>query len=126
MPIFTFYNPDTGEINGWLQGKLESAELHPFPFIEGKWSDLEYRIIDNTPSPIPKEEIESKVLVKSEENLRQTRNGLLSESDWTQIPDAPLTEAQKTEWQTYRQQLRDLPSNTEDPRNVTWPTKPSS
>ena len=28
-------------------------------------------------------------------------------------------------WKTYRQALRDLPSNTSDPANPTWPTKPS-
>ena len=28
-------------------------------------------------------------------------------------------------WKTYRQQLRDLPANTSDPTNPTWPTKPS-
>ena len=29
------------------------------------------------------------------------------------------------EWKTYRQSLRDLPANTSDPANPTWPTKPS-
>ena len=27
-------------------------------------------------------------------------------------------------WKTYRQALRDLPANTKDPANPTWPTKP--
>ena len=48
--------------------------------------------------------------------LRMMRDQLLSNSDWTQIPDAPLTETQKTAWQTYRQQLRDLPENIQDPK----------
>ena len=30
----------------------------------------------------------------------------------------------KTPWATYRQALRDLPANTSDPANPTWPTKP--
>jgi hypothetical protein len=42
--------------------------------------------------------------------LRQQRNILLSQTDWTQIPDAPLSSEQKQQWATYRQQLRDLPS----------------
>ena len=57
--------------------------------------------------------------------LRQLRNTLLRESDWTQFTDSPLTDSKKTEWKTYRQQLRDLPANTSDPVNPTWPTKPS-
>ena len=64
--------------------------------------------------------------------LREERNSLLKETDWTQNDDVP-TETQ-TKWQTYRQQLRDLPasalpkldSNYElDFSSVTWPTEPS-
>ena len=57
--------------------------------------------------------------------LRVTRDDLLSASDWTQFPDSPLTDAKKTEWQTYRTELRNLPANTTDPRNPTWPSKPT-
>jgi len=50
------------------------------------------------------------------EELRQIRNYKLSESDWTQVLDSPLTEKQKMEWQNYRKILRDLPDNIEDPK----------
>mgnify|MGYP003140753263 CR=1 FL=1 len=60
----------------------------------------------------PKEAIES---------LRTRRNQLLTESDWTQSRDVFLSNDE--EWITYRQQLRDLPKNT-DPMNPVWPTKP--
>jgi len=62
------------------------------------------------------------------EGLRQLRTGKLVESDWTQIPDAPLTAEQKTAWQTYRQALRDIPANNADITDldqVIWPSKPS-
>ena len=49
------------------------------------------------------------------------RNQLLAASDWTQAPDAPVDQQ---EWATYRQALRDLPQNTEDPSAPLWPTKP--
>ena len=58
------------------------------------------------------------------ERLRGERNLKLTNSDWSQLPDAPLTTAKKTAWATYRQALRDLPENTEDPKNVTWPLQP--
>lgn len=45
---------------------------------------------------------------------REKRNGLLRESDWTQMPDSPLTSEKKTEWATYRQSLRDLPTDVSD------------
>lgn len=64
--------------------------------------------------------------------LRKERNSLLDQTDWTQNDDVP-TETQ-TKWQTYRQQLRDLPA-TASPTldsdynlnfsSVTWPTEPT-
>ena len=59
------------------------------------------------------------------ELLRRQRNGLLFASDYTQLNDAGLTDSKKAEWVTYRQALRDLPANTSDPENPTWPTQPS-
>ena len=58
------------------------------------------------------------------ERMRDARNLRLSSSDWSQIPDVPLTSAKKLEWSLYRQTLRDLPANTEDPKEVTWPLQP--
>ena len=57
--------------------------------------------------------------------LRHYRDTLLRESDWTQFTDSPLSESKKTEWKTYRQNLRDLPATESDPENATFPTKPS-
>ena len=56
--------------------------------------------------------------------LRKDRDKALVDSDWTQFNDSPLTDAKKQEWATYRQDLRDLPQNTEDPSAPLWPTKP--
>jgi hypothetical protein len=53
--------------------------------------------------------------------VRQTRAALLAASDWTQVADAPVD---KTAWATYRQALRDIPSQSGFPRSVTWPNKP--
>ena len=57
--------------------------------------------------------------------LRNQRDDKLLLCDWTQGNDTPLGSSKKTEWATYRQALRDLPSNTSDPKNPTWPTEPS-
>jgi len=54
-------------------------------------------------------------------SLRRERNDLLVSSDWTQYNDSPLDDEVKTEWATYRQELRDLPATTDDPANPTWP-----
>lgn len=62
--------------------------------------------------------------------VRGKRNLLLQQSDWTQVPDSPLTDAKKAEWATYRQQLRDMMSSYTDSEsntvaNTTFPTPPS-
>ena len=57
--------------------------------------------------------------------LRSRRDNLLTNSDWTQLSDVTLDNSKKAEWVTYRQTLRDLPSNTSDPENPTWPTQPT-
>ena len=57
------------------------------------------------------------------QNIRSQRNSLLSESDWTQLPDSPLSSEKKTEWSVYRQELRDVTSQS-DPNNIIWPVKP--
>jgi len=54
-------------------------------------------------------------------DFRFQRNKLLAETDWMANSDVTMSDA----WKTYRQQLRDLPANTSDPANPTWPTKPS-
>jgi len=59
------------------------------------------------------------------EILRNQRDDKLLFCDWTQGNDTPLGSSKKTEWATYRQALRDLPANTSDPKNPTWPSEPS-
>ena len=53
--------------------------------------------------------------------IRTERDAKLTESDWTQVADAPVD---KAAWATYRQALRDIPSQAGFPNEVTWPTEP--
>jgi hypothetical protein len=53
--------------------------------------------------------------------LRRQRNKLLTSCDWTVLSDSPLD---VQTWSEYRQALRDLPSNTKDPKLAIFPTKP--
>jgi hypothetical protein len=53
--------------------------------------------------------------------LRNWRNKELKNSDWTQVDDSPVD---KNLWAIYRQKLRDLPSQQENPRNIELPIKP--
>jgi hypothetical protein len=78
-----------------------------YAFNEGAWV-----LVQGLPGP-------------SEEQLaqevRQQRNELLAESDWTQLPDSP---ADHEAWAAYRQALRDVTSQEGFPWDITWPEAP--
>jgi hypothetical protein len=69
--------------------------------------------------PLTNEELQARVdtqwLV-----IRTQRNQMLKDSDWTQVADAPVD---KTNWATYRQELRDITKQT-DPFKIEWPKQP--
>lgn len=52
---------------------------------------------------------------------RRQRDRLLAASDWTQLPDSPLTSEVRSAWASYRQALRDL-----DMSGTDWPAQPVS
>jgi len=57
--------------------------------------------------------------------LRKRRDEKLKESDSYVAPDYPhASDEIRQAWLDYRQALRDLPANTEDPENPIWPTPP--
>ncbi len=53
-------------------------------------------------------------------NIRETRNDRLRQTDWWAVSDRTMTSAQTK----YRQDLRDLPSTTDDPDAIVFPTIP--
>lgn len=91
------------DVQYWLNGE-EHILVHPATLPEG--ATLE------KPSDI------------SAQEERKIRDELLSLSDWAVLPDAPLTDAQKQEWQAYRQALRDIPQQSGFPEFVIVPEAP--
>ena len=75
------------------------------------------------------EEIQAEWVNLNEESewadVREWRNYLLSESDWTQLADSPLTIEEKTIWGTYRQDLRDIPQDYTTVSGIVWPEEPT-
>ena len=58
--------------------------------------------------------------------IKNDRNALLLASDWTQVLDAPLTIEQRTAWSAYRQSLRDIPQEFDNPDYVVFPEAPDA
>ena len=112
MNTFTIYNLETGEIEHSTTTVAEINEvglLDGQGIIEGDYQPNEYKIIDG------------EAVIRTDntlEILRNKRNELLKQSDWTQINDSPLSDAKKQEWATYRQSLRDLPSTNQSVNNI--------
>jgi hypothetical protein len=55
------------------------------------------------------------------EEIRKMRNARLADTDWTQLADSQVD---KQVWATYRQALRDIPTQSGFPTDFTWPKKP--
>ncbi len=61
-------------------------------------------------------------------DLRQRRNQLLAETDWTVLQDNPLTPEKRSEWMVYRTELRNITqglNTVEDINNIDYPDKPN-
>lgn len=67
----------------------------------------------------PSQDVEA--TAKQAERVREQRNDLLTSSDWTQVADAPVDQA---EWAEYRQALRDVTTQEGFPWTIEWPTQP--
>lgn len=69
-------------------------------------------------------EEKAEATLQKENQVKAERDFKLIRSDWTQLPDAPLTTEKKAEWTSHRQDLRDVPAQEGFPWNVVWPTPP--
>lgn len=115
-----------GEIeytDGSPNEKIE--ELGIFQQAVDLYEDIERKVKEEE----EKLEIERELARDYWEELRDIRNSLLSNSDWTQSRDVILSNDE--DWKIYRQSLRDLPENITDPKVLVldethsdWPTKP--
>ncbi len=97
--------------------------------IKGEWFDFPddfdfnkqhfYKIING-------ELIEDTEAIAAElsEQIRNERDALLKQCDFTVLPDSPFTDEQRTMWIEYRQALRDIPQQEGFPFDVTFPEIP--
>jgi hypothetical protein len=95
--------------------RTQRVETSSLPtLVNGAWT-ITKSVVNKT-----QEQIDADTANKSVE-VRNKRNELLTESDWTQLPDSPVDRAL---WASYRQSLRDVTLQAGFPWNVTWPAKP--
>ena len=124
MYNYSRYNLETGRFTGQGSNSDQANVIarDGEGLIEGHYDHDTQMVFEGAVVDIPAADLEQEQLAKAWADLTLNRNRLLQSSDWTQVPDAPVDHAA---WATYRQELRDLPENTEDPRNPVWPTRPN-
>lgn len=117
-----FQLPDVwGNITGMAQLTSEEVADLGWAGLDGKGLLLEAAALDAGVS------IESIAAAKEigaidcGNQARNKRDLLLSQSDWTQVADAPVD---KAAWATCRQELRDISAQTGFPWTIEWPTQP--
>ena len=123
---YTIYNPDNGQILRLIKCKPHVLEVNLSEnekYIEGRFRSPEYIIEDGKAKAVDVPEDLDEIRRK---NL-SLRGSLLEASDWTQLPDSPLSDSKKAEWAIYRQALRDITTHSNWPKleDSDWPTKPS-
>lgn len=107
-------------------------------FVESTNEQIDLLLIDYEVPPCPSNGYKFNVKTKTWNDATQQekykseiikvesiRIDLLYKSDWTQIPNNPLTAEQQAAWATYRQELRDIPNQSGYPMNVVWPVAPT-
>ena len=99
-----------------LYKKVE--EVAPVQDERGFWMQT-FSLVDMT------QEEKDAVDVQTAIEKRNERDWRLLKSDWTQVPDAPLTSEQRAAWTEHRAELRDVPAQTGFPHAITWPVAPS-
>lgn len=63
--------------------------------------------------------------VSSAEDLAWDRaKKMLAESDWSMLPDVPMTSGAKAEWTDYRKALREIRLQSGFPNDIIWPKIP--
>ena len=126
--------PEQGfQEDGSLILHLDFPIENGFEFIKRNYFyDGKFHHREDAPNQYCRWDIESRNWIWDLEDLikdiRMRRNGLLARTDWTQLPDSPLSTDMKNAWATYRQELRDLTEvleGLESLEDVPWPDTPA-
>lgn len=92
----------------------ESLEQGTPVLVDGKWKQT-WVVTETSVEEIDKRLTTQMALIRSQ------RNDLLDATDYTQMPDYPGSDEERNFWISFRQALRDIPSQPGFPWQVEWP-----
>lgn len=136
------YNKTSGKITAHTHNKPRLADPRKdILYIEddteysSKYVDVINKVLKDIPENysfnikeefvyLPKVRQDPAVMLAS--SIKLKRDKLLLKSDWTDTLSAKprLGDTLYNQWQTYRQELRDIPQQQGFPENITWPIPP--
>lgn len=136
---FTIYNTLTGKIDKIVTCTQDAVEFQfnqsTHAALEGAFDDSAYYVEAGTPVAMPpkptqhhyfdfsiKQWVDPRTPETEWALVRSERDRLILTTDWTQLPDVPLST--KEAWAVYRQALRDI-TEQPDPFNIVWPVPPT-
>jgi len=123
---YSCYDGSTGVITSHQSGLQADADLNA-PYVLGHYNSQLYEIVDGAAVSKADSVISAQNKVKVDIEMRTLRDGMLADSDWTQMPDVRFNAGVQTAWATYRQALRNVPANNADCisiNDIVWPTVP--
>lgn len=138
---FIIYNKTTGKIIKTISCEDSTVDfqydINTEDYLEGTLENFEFYIEHNQLVEMPEkpegyytfdyiQKIWVPDSISQERYVKTIRNNLLQQSDWTDTVSAVerLGSSLYNQWQTYRQNLRDITTQAGYPFNVTWPEAP--
>ena len=131
-----FFDSSNGRFTGFVDSQSQEVLDMNTPegsvFVDGNY-DINYYLDGEVvvkqpeqPSTLHMFDFQTKTWIFSSSAIKGKRASLLEQSDWTDTLSSKtrLGDNLYSQWQTYRQALRDIPQQSGYPQNVVWPTPP--
>ena len=117
LPVQDNKFPEADELETLIQQYAPKGQLERI--VQIKNSTVPASLTAYIDGRIPQDDSQVKA-----ERIRSERNVLLLRTDYTQLPDAPLSSIEKEAWAGYRQALRNITTQDTFPDSVVFPLPP--
>lgn len=104
--------------------ELQRADYEGIQFVNGTWIEV-WSVHPKYDDPVEQANWELECLEVQWDMVRGQRDALLAATDYTDLPNTPITNECRAEFISYRQELRDITETQTDPYNIIWPTLPT-
>jgi hypothetical protein len=102
---------------------LQRVDFDGIQLIDGQWTEV-WSIHNKYDDPAEQAAWVEEYIQSEWNCVREERKRLLRESDYTDLPNTPITAQCRNNFLTYRQALRDVTTQS-DPFNIVWPEIPT-